>query len=53
MFGCQGMLLRENKDGNDSLAQLILLRGVDHPSVIQRLRSEESGEMIFKTIYHL
>ena len=42
-LGRQGIALRGNDDGNDNLTQLLLLRGKDHPRVIQRLQSKDSS----------
>ena len=38
----QGIALRGNEDGNDNFTQLLLLRGKDHPEIIQRLQSKDS-----------
>jgi hypothetical protein len=43
-LGRQGIALRGNEDGNDNLTQLLLLRGKDHPRVIQRIQSKESSK---------
>ena len=35
----QGIPIREKEDGNDDFTQLLLLRGKDHPFIIERLTS--------------
>ena len=40
----QGIALRGNEDGNDNLTQLLLLRGKDHPYIIERLQSKIPGK---------
>ena len=46
-LGRQGIALRGNDDGNDNLTQLLLLRGKDHPCVIQRLQSKELSKKLY------
>ena len=46
-LGRQGIAVRGNDDGNDNLAQLLLLRGKDHPHVIQRLQSKEYSKKLY------
>ena len=38
-LGRQGILLRGKEEGNDNFNQLLLLRGKDHPFIIERLAS--------------
>ena len=40
----QGIPLQGNDDGNDNLTQLLLLRGKDHPHIVERLLSKVRGE---------
>ena len=40
----QRIPLRGNDDGNDNLTQLLLLRGKDHPYIVERLLSKVRGE---------
>ena len=40
----QGIALRGNEDGNDNLTQLLLLRGKDHPLILERLKGKVSGK---------
>ena len=38
-LGRQGIPLRGKEEGNDNFTQLLLLRGKDHPFLIERLTS--------------
>ena len=38
-FGRQCIPLRGKEEGNDNFTQLLLLRGKDHPFIIERLTS--------------
>ena len=39
----QGIALRGNEDGNDNFTQLMLLRGKDHPYIVERMTSTNPG----------
>ena len=40
----QGMTVRGNEDGEDNFTQLLLLRGKDHPYIIERLQNKTHGQ---------
>ena len=45
-LGRQGIPLRGKEEGNDNFTQLLLLRGKDHPFLIERLTStREHGSL--------
>jgi len=46
-LGRQGIAFCGNDDGNDNFTQLLLLRGNDHPCVIQMLQSKESSKKLY------
>ena len=43
----QGIPLRSNEEGNDNFAQLLLLRGKDHPFIIERLTSTREHDSLY------
>ena len=43
-FGRQCIPLRGKEEGNDNFTQLLLLRGKDHPFIIERLTSAREHE---------
>ena len=49
-LGRQGIPFRGKEEGNDNFTQLVLLRGRDHPFIIERLTS--TGEHVSLYVQH-